>query len=1416
ESGQNMVLYFRRIPSPRCARFERETLTDPEVRQAMNNMVSVRIDADIQPGLADEFRVRYLPALVMVAPDGRILARRDGLTDVAGTLLMLRQKLPPRRNEEVRQSLEILQQDKISALQWLNIVRIAGRDYNSGRTLRDAIAVRKPYPAAPLVKLLRHPLLSIRSCAFEMLTARSGRDFHFDPWQKPDTPANLAALGRWDVWLRSSRDAAGSGPIMNSEHAAALINQLVEGEDNYSVMAVEQLLDCGDSALALVRDYARRHPKLPPEPRRRLRELEYALLLPHNILPSPVVVAHHLLFGTIDQRQQAVLLLGNYPEALPILTECLNDGEALVRETAVEAITKQNDRRIGKIIEQHLRHEKDKGVIFAIIRGLARICTQRSVDILCRYLQSPNEDNVIAALTSLKAMRAHTAGKEIIACLNDSRWRVQAAALDAVADIDLTAAGPPAMKLMESPDEFVAIKAIGTTAGIKYAGALKLLPRLFAKNDRLKMAVIHAYCRMEVPIPDGIIKDLKREKEEFLLALAPELAGCNEYALPAGIFLSRQSNPDIFLPAAKYLGGEMEHPEAVAALVVLLNRVAGADAVTIIEKCDFRVQPFREAMKKLQSNISLTEVSTVKLDELADAFGLDAEGGTGKNGASDSSPASGAPGSNVLRLESAYRDFLLCLQQLFRREKKVQYKQKFGIALLQLNDPAALSYIAGRFAALSEADQLSILNIIKSSSEQPDIALILKTALHSPQQYISAAAVGIIMRSRMSSLKEELVRELERPRLSLSIIRILDKSFSYERSFTLGPLRPWCEKTLSGADKDWQRRVLALFMLFVDWRRPDTEYFVRAAASEHIWEKKVGLQLLAYLDFPRFKTLVPALAASVDPQWRRFLLAVLQQNNSSVEINWNFGTAETVTINITNERRSVGWTSHLIGFDDKGKIDPELLPVVKKLAGDSDPAVRLYALSTLAIGKEKVDYYKLGQLLVAVSEEERSRLLDRLNYAWENDRLPPEMKELLPFIPSEDREMWAGKFPKVGKRKIAVALRSDSAATTATTATVTAATAAEKREKTVVAAPANSRVVVYFYKNGCADCRAVEKMLRDLQQAIPGMEIRSYNIDSAASLRLNEAYGEKFHVPVGSRLLAPAVFTGAGALVKDRIKRAELQRLLSRPEAAVASWLISPPRHEPQKKLAASDRRIKERYTRIRWPLILAAGFLDGINPCAFAAIIFFISYLAIARRSRGEILRVGLAFAFGMFLAYYLMGLGLAEVMSRISFFHVAGVWLNRIMAGIVFILAGFSIYDGIMCRLGRGREMKLQLSDHLKNGIHRTIRTGARQARFVVAAFLVGAVVAALELACTGQVYAPVILYVIKTDSRRYGALWYLVVYNLAFVTPLLIITLATVFGMGHMALTLWLRRHAATVKFATALLFLVLGVVLWHGAV
>jgi cytochrome c biogenesis protein CcdA len=340
--------------------------------------------------------------------------------------------------------------------------------------------------------------------------------------------------------------------------------------------------------------------------------------------------------------------------------------------------------------------------------------------------------------------------------------------------------------------------------------------------------------------------------------------------------------------------------------------------------------------------------------------------------------------------------------------------------------------------------------------------------------------------------------------------------------------------------------------------------------------------------------------------------------------------------------------------------------------------------------------------------------------------------------------------------------------------------------------------VAYVEKDGCSNCARALLALQSVQPDYPGLVLHTLN--DVRDADLVEAMGEYLGLPQERRLIAPSVFAGEQVLVGDEITTSSLRVLFDRYAAtgAPAFW--------DDLDVEAGKTSIIARFKKMGPLAVVAAALLDGINPCAFATVLFFVSYLAVSRRGRREMLAVGLAFTLGVFVTYLAVGLGAMSLLKLASLVRIVGTVLYGLMALSCFVLAGMSAYDYVLARRGKLHEMSLNLPDRLRERIKGRIR--AASGAFVGAAFGSGLMVSILELACTGQVYLPTISFVVGIPEMRASAVLYLVLYNVVFVLPLLVILLLAVYGVSASKFEAWFVKNVARTKLVMTVLFLILG--------
>jgi len=152
---------------------------------------------------------------------------------------------------------------------------------------------------------------------------------------------------------------------------------------------------------------------------------------------------------------------------------------------------------------------------------------------------------------------------------------------------------------------------------------------------------------------------------------------------------------------------------------------------------------------------------------------------------------------------------------------------------------------------------------------------------------------------------------------------------------------------------------------------------------------------------------------------------------------------------------------------------------------------------------------------------------------------------------------------------------------------------------------------------------------------------------------------------------------------------------------------------------------------------------------------------------------------------------------------------WVSVAIAAMAFGLAAWSLRDFVvMMRTGHKAASTLGLPKPVRVMINRVIRSGLGARSVVLGAAATGLLVAMLESVCTGQVYIPAITIMVRTPGLRDEALLYLLLYNLMFIVPLLVVLAAAWFGLSSQRLGQFAARHVGLSKLALALLFAALG--------
>jgi len=361
--------------------------------------------------------------------------------------------------------------------------------------------------------------------------------------------------------------------------------------------------------------------------------------------------------------------------------------------------------------------------------------------------------------------------------------------------------------------------------------------------------------------------------------------------------------------------------------------------------------------------------------------------------------------------------------------------------------------------------------------------------------------------------------------------------------------------------------------------------------------------------------------------------------------------------------------------------------------------------------------------------------------------------------------------------------------------------------------PASSPVLMVFYSPACHRCMEIKKLVMpEIEKGFRHkIQIEYRDITDIENYKLLLALQEKYQAKIKN--IWPVLYFAGRFLNGEGDVRNNLKGLI------ISSMNIPQDQALPKIDLMAYFK------TFTPWAVI-GAGLIDGINPCAFTVIVFFISYLALQMYKKKELIAIGLCFIFAVFLTYCLMGLGLLEFLYRMEGFWLISKIANLGIGFFSIILGIFALYDFFKFRKTKSPEgLILQLPKAIKDRIHAVIGLHYRKdkkeegkskrnfSRLILSALITGFLVSILEAVCTGQTYVPTISLILKTSNLKLQALSYLLVYNIMFILPLFLVFIFALWGVTSEEFSQILKKNMLAVKMLMAILFFALGAfLLW----
>jgi cytochrome c biogenesis protein CcdA len=214
-------------------------------------------------------------------------------------------------------------------------------------------------------------------------------------------------------------------------------------------------------------------------------------------------------------------------------------------------------------------------------------------------------------------------------------------------------------------------------------------------------------------------------------------------------------------------------------------------------------------------------------------------------------------------------------------------------------------------------------------------------------------------------------------------------------------------------------------------------------------------------------------------------------------------------------------------------------------------------------------------------------------------------------------------------------------------------------------------------------------------------------------------------------------------------------------------------------------------------PVVLITALIDSINPCAIGVLILLIATLVSLSKDRKKMLVVGMIYISAVFVTYLAAGFGLLVFIQRLN--------ISNTLSWIVGILViGMGLLE-IKDFFWYGKGLTLQIPPKRAEQIKKMMKKIS-----IPGSIILGIFVAAVELPCTGGPYLAITTLLAKIGFS-FEVFWLLVLYNIIFVLPLLIILLLVYFGVKAKTIKAWKNKQKKWMRLFIGLVMLALGIAL-----
>jgi len=215
-------------------------------------------------------------------------------------------------------------------------------------------------------------------------------------------------------------------------------------------------------------------------------------------------------------------------------------------------------------------------------------------------------------------------------------------------------------------------------------------------------------------------------------------------------------------------------------------------------------------------------------------------------------------------------------------------------------------------------------------------------------------------------------------------------------------------------------------------------------------------------------------------------------------------------------------------------------------------------------------------------------------------------------------------------------------------------------------------------------------------------------------------------------------------------------------------------------------------------PVILFTGLADGINPCAFAVLLFIMAFLQQISGNKRKLLKITISYIVAFLIMNILVG-----VLYFYTSMQLGYPAIIRLIAVVLALIAGLiNIKDFFFYGKGFSLEIPKKAGKHIERLAMKAT---------IPAAIVLGSLVAILEAPCSIPIYLTVIEVLKSQGQVLVQVLPYILLYNLMFILPIVILAAIIYFGAEAKALEKWRESNRRYMKLALGIILILLAILM-----